>query len=455
VRASVKNELRCERPDKNIERHVLWQWAPAERSTAMKLSIGIDWSDQSHALCVRELDTRRILAEFVIEHSVTGMAQLETVREVLGSPAEECAVAIETNQGIVVNYLLGAGYRVHPIPPAAVIPYRDRRRRTGAKSDQDDARLLADILCQDRDLHPPLANDSPLARELQATYRGREQLVRHRTQVINQAKQNLKTYFPHAVGLFSSLDTQIARAFLKTYPTHEAAEQASDAELRAFFQAQHYTRPNLIPDKIAQLRTPCIPVPAWQVRAGQLLTAALLEQLEALSQCIQLHEQCLEQLLEQHPDAALFRSLPRVGPVLAAGFIGELGDCREKFVDASALQALAGTAPVTIQSGPTQKARFRFACNKPLRYVLQQFARQSAHPNGSVWARGYVSNQLERGHSKSRAYRALANRWLVIIFRMWQDHSLYNEDYHLRNIAQRGIRLSVSASKQVPITAGG
>ena len=78
---------------------------------------------------------------------------------------------------------------------------------------------------------------------------------------------------------------------------------------------------------------------------------------------------------------------------------------------------------------------------KSLRQALQQFARQSARADGSAWARGYMTHQLERGHSKSRAYRALANRWLVIIFRIWQDRTLYDENHHLRNIAQRGAKL--------------
>lgn len=414
----------------------------------MDLSIGIDWSDRSHAICIREIDTRRVLAEFLIEHSAEGIEHLEEKINALGRAPDECGVAIETNRGMLVNYLLGVGYHVHPIPPAAVIAYRNRQRRTGAKSDADDARLLADILCQDRDLYPPLANDSPLARELQATSRGRAQLVKHRTQTINQLKRSLKTYFPVAINLFSRLDTQIARAFLAEFPTQQAIGETTDQELRAFFKAQGYKCPQKIPGLIARLRAPVIPVPAWQAEAGSRLTAALLAELAVLSEHIQTLEKRLTELLAQHPDATIFQSLPRAGFVLVAGFIGEFGDCRDKFKDAGALQALAGTAPVTIQSGLTKKTAFRFACNKPLRHLLQQFARQSAYPGGSAWARGYLANQFERGHSQSRAYRALANRWLVIIFRMWQDRSLYDENYHLCNIAQRGNRTRSSALAQ-------
>jgi transposase len=367
----------------------------------------------------------------------------------LGGSPEDCVVAIETNQGLLVNYLFEAGYRIHPIPPAAVKGYRERHRRSGAKSDADDAQLLADILCQDLDLYPPMASDSALAREIRAVYRGREQLVRHRAQVLRQLKHNLKTYFPAAITLFSSLDQPIVRAFLTAFPNQQIAQQVTEEGLTVFLQQHGYCRRDRVAKVVARLHAPTIPVPAWQARASACLTAAFLAELEVLSEQVQMLETKLEQLLEQHVDADLFRSLPRVGIVLAAGFIGELGDCRAKYENASALQALAGTAPVTKQSGASKYVFFRFACNKSLRHLLQQFARQSARKDGSVWARGYVSNQIEQGHSSSRAYRALANRWLVIIFRMWQDRRSYDEDYHLRNIALRGNKQFKAAKKQV------
>lgn len=404
----------------------------------MQMSIGIDWSDRSHAICIRERDTRRILAEIVIAHTAEGVQQLEQTVSALNSSPDECVIGIETNEGLLVNYLLKAGYHVHPIPPAAVQPYRNRQRRTGAKSDQDDARLLADILCQDLELFPALLSDNPLTRQIRNTYRGREQLVRRRTQVINQLKQNLKTYFPLALELFSRLDSQIAQAFLAMFPTQAHVRNATEDDLRTFFKQQQYKRTDKLPGIMAKLQSPAIPVPAWQAEAGVRLTAALLEELAVLSKHLQHFEDRLATLLAQHPDEAIFRSLPRVNTVLAAGFIGEIGDCRPKLQDASVLQALAGTSPVTRQSGSTRRVRFRYACNKPLRNLLQQFARQSAMPRGSAWARGYLSNQLERGHTKARAYRALANRWARIIFRMWQDRTLYDESYHLQNIVQRG-----------------
>ena len=53
----------------------------------------------------------------------------------------------------------------------------------------------------------------------------------------------------------------------------------------------------------------------------------------------------MEEVLDQHADGVTFRSLQNVGTVLAAGFIGEIGDSRDKYAAARALQALAGTQP--------------------------------------------------------------------------------------------------------------
>jgi len=407
----------------------------------MKISMGIDWSDKSHTICFREFKTRRILAEFEIEHSAAGIEQLENKVGALGCTPGDCLVAIETNEGMLVNYLFESGYPVHPIPPAAVKDYRGRRRRTGAKSDRDDAQLLSDMLCQDLDLYPPMDSTSPLSREIQVVYRARGQMVKHRTQVLNRLTCNLKAYFPVVLGLFSGLDRQITQAFLAAFPTQRAAQDAPAEDIRDFLEEQGYLRHDKIPEIIEKLHAPAIPVPDWQAEAGQYLTEALLAELAVLTEQIHKLEKRLAGLLEQHPDTVLFQSLPRVGLILAAGFVGELGDCRQTFDDASELQALAGTSPVTFQSGQTKVVRFRYACNKPLRNLLQQFARQSARADGSAWARGYMTHQLERGHSKSRAYRALANRWLVIIFRIWQDRTLYDENHHLRNIAQRGAKL--------------
>jgi transposase len=406
------------------------------------ISIGIDWADDKHDICIRDLEDRRILAALTITHDAQGVAELEATVAALGSSPAESVVAIETPHGLLVGYLLQQGYAVYALPPRAVERYRDRQRLSGAKSDAVDAATLADILCIDRDYHHPIPADSPLALELRLVSRQRQKLVGEQTRLKNQLTACLKAYYPVAVTLFARLELAITRAFLQTYPNATVAQQASLAELTAFFRQQGYTCPRKIPAVYAQLQAPAIPVAAWQVRVYQRQMLVFVELLATVSTQVRAYESELARLLTQHADAAIFLSLPNAGVVTAAGLLGEIGDCRPKFASASGLQALAGTCPVTKQSNRVRWVEFRVGCCKPLRHASQQFARHSARGRtGSPWAKGYLHAQIQRGHSFSRASRALANRWLAIIFRLWQDRVLYDEQVHLRNRARRGVRL--------------
>jgi transposase len=407
------------------------------------LSIGIDWADTKHDICIRDAADRRILSEFCIDHGAEGMVQLDETVATLGTEPHKCLVAVETPHGLLVGYLLQTGYVVYAIPPRAVDRYRDRHRQSGAKTDERDAQVLSDILCVDREYHRPIPSDTPLAQEIQLTSRQRQKLVAERTRVKNQLTACLKMYYPVALNLFSSLDCAIAWSFLQAYPNAKAASAASLPELQAFFAQLGYSCPRKIPEIYEQLQAPAIPVAAWQVRASQRYMLILVELLATIVSQIQAYERKLSELLDQHEDAFIFRSLPNAGDVTAAWLLGEIGDCRDKFEAASGMQALAGTCPVTIQSNKRRLIKFRVGCCKSFRNAIQQLARLSARGQyGSSWASGYLSDQLARGHSVSRGTRALANRWLAIIFRLWQDRVAYDEMIHLRNRAQRGRRVT-------------
>jgi transposase len=62
---------------------------------------------------------------------------------------------------------------------------------------------------------------------------------------------------------------------------------------------------------------------------------------------------------------------------LAPRLLAEGGDDRGRYSDAASVQALAGTAPVAVQSGKFAAVHRRYAWSKPLRNALHQFAWQS------------------------------------------------------------------------------
>lgn len=124
-----------------------------------------------------------------------------------------------------------------------------------------------------------------------------------------------------------------------------------------------------------------------------------------------------------HADSSLFESLPGAGKCLAPRLLAEWGEDRTRYAVTGSIQALAGTSPVPFESGNYATVHQRFACVKPLRNALHQFAWLSTQQEG--WARTYSDRKRKVGKSHSMAVRALANVWVRIICAMWHKREVY------------------------------
>ena len=135
-------------------------------------------------------------------------------------------------------------------------------------------------------------------------------------------------------------------------------------------------------------------------------------------------------LLAQHPDGAIFRSLFRDTKrvVTAAELLAEIGERRERYPASSSLEAIAGQAPVAVESGKKKVATFRWACKKTLRSAVGVLADSSRKHN--PWARKIYEDALARGKDHPHALRILGRAWLRVIWRMWQDGSPYDPTRH-------------------------
>lgn len=94
------------------------------------------------------------------------------------------------------------------------------------------------------------------------------------------------------------------------------------------------------------------------------------------------------------------------------------------------MQQLAGIAPVTVRSGHRWSVYWRWAAPTFLRQTFHEFARQSIR--WSPWARAYFALQRARGKKLHAALRALAFKWIRILWRCWQDRTPYDEARYTR-----------------------
>lgn len=402
----------------------------------MTLLLGIDWADQKHDACLRTEDGR-VIHSFEFANSAEGFERLrDRVRAAMEGGETQVLCAVETNQGILVNFLLEQGWIVYPINPKSVDRYRDRLRTARGKTDQLDAWLMSDILRTDRELHRPLLPDSEQIRELRELTRGREDLVQEGVRLVNQLKACLKAYWPESISIFKEIDSAWVLAFLAKYPTHALAKQASLPVLQAFLKEQRHPGWREAAEKLyADLRAPHIHVALFAVRARSRQAAHLVRQLRNVKDDIKAYDKEIARLLREHPDGQLYESLPGAGTILAARLLAEIGDNRERYATASSLQCEAGTAPVTQRSGNTLfVVLFRRACKKQLRHALHLFALCCLIRCG--WARAVYDAQRAKGKGNAEALRVVAHKWLRIIFAMRRTGTPYSEDKHLATKAR-------------------
>ena len=400
----------------------------------MPVYIGIDWSQTKHDVCILN-EAGAPIARQVLAHSPEGFGKLEAQRQQLGLSAGACQVGIETAHNLLIDFLWGHGYQqVFVIPPNVVNATRGRYRQSGARTDQSDAFVLADTLRTDPGRLQLWKPDQVLTRQIRSRISLLSHLTRNIVRLGNRLRSVLWRYYPAALTVFSGVEAQITLEFVRRYSTPHDAAALSLAEFKAFAQGHRYPNPKQLPARFASLQQPqpqADPdtVAVFQGEAIQLATVLLgLVQTKASA----VRE--LQRLFHQHPDAAIFASLPGTGQILAPALLAKFGDDRARFPAPASIQALAGTCPVTESSGKKRVIKFRTACDREFRTIAQQWAKASLAD--SAWANAYWKQVRPRCDSNSHAHRCLANRWLAVAWKLWQSRQPYDEAYHLQQRAK-------------------
>lgn len=401
----------------------------------MKVYIGIDWSEKRHEILFMN-EHGASIAQLTIPHTPDGLVELDTTRRKLGAGPDDCLVGLETAHNLVIDFLWAHGYRqVYVIPPSVTKSCQGRYRQSGARSDETDALLIADLLRTDQHRLQPWHPDSLLTRQLRAQVSLHLHLTRNKVRLSNRLRAVLLRYYPAALQVFGNLDTQIALNFIQAYPTPQAAADLNVAEFRAFATQHRYPKPRQLPARFAQLQAPQPEAAPETIQVYQSEAVLLAESLLLTVRARATVKRELKTLFQQHPDCRVFDSLPGAGDFLAPALLAKFGDDRQRFPTANSVQALAGTCPATDKSGKRRRIFFRQACDREFRHIAQQWARCSV--SQSVWASAYYAQARQRGLGQNHAYRCLANRWLAIAWKLWQTCQPYDEEYHLQQRAQR------------------
>jgi transposase len=394
---------------------------------------GFDWGKSQHQLAVVD-HTGQLVLELRFEDTAAGWAAL---REKLQA-FSKLGVAIETRCGPAVERLLETELSVYPLHPKVAQRYRERKAPSGAKSDRLDARSFADALRTDGHAWRRLQPQDPLTQELRLLCRDEIGLIEQRTALVNRLQEALHEYYPTALQAFDDWTAPGAWAFVVAFPTPSALTRAGKRKWEKFLHTHKLYRPQTAAQRLAlfahahEFGSPAPAVTA----AKSFLAVALAKQLRLLEDQLQDYRQRIAQLFADHPDHDVFGSLPGAGEKLAPRLLAELGRNRAEFDRPQALQCYAGAAPVSFQSGKMHRVHLRRACNHWLRATVHLWANQSR--KRCAWAQAYYQQKKQQGMAHAAALRCLGQRWLKILWRMWQDGVPYDEARHLRNQVAHG-----------------
>jgi transposase len=253
-------------------------------------------------------------------------------------------VGIERPDGPVVDGLRQAGLTVYVIPPGQLRNLRSRYGSAGNKDDRFDAYVLADALRTDGHRLVPLRPDAPETAALRVVSRARKSLVATRVALANELRANLEISFPGAATLFSDVDSPIALAFLRRFPSVTQAAWLTEARLAAFLRRMGYPGRKAAAELLRRLADAPAGLTGPEGEARATVTLGLVAALDTVRTQIDEFEGEVVERLGTHPDAAIFTALPRSGRVRAAALLAEIGDCRARFPDAESLTSLAGAA---------------------------------------------------------------------------------------------------------------
>jgi len=392
----------------------------------MMIFVGIDWAEAHHDVCV--LDTEgEVLATCRIPEGLEGVSRLHALLGEHAEQPDDVVVGIETDRGLLVTALLGAGYAVHAVNPLSASRYRERHTTSRAKSDRGDARMLADLVRTDRHHHRTVAPDSELHGAIKILARSHQNLIWTRRRQLNALRSALREYYPGALVAFPEPGHPDALAVLAVAPDPERGRKLSEARIIGALRRGGRKR-NL--EKQAQkiraaLRQPQLAAPALVAQAQAANTTALVAVIATLSEQIARLEADLEASFERHPDAEILRSLPGLGAILGARVLAESGDAPGRYVDAKGRRNYAGTAPITRASGTSHVVAARLARNKRLFDACYQWAFCAL--TASPGAKAYYDDHDPGPRTAKVARRKLANKLVGILHGCLAHGTVYDE----------------------------
>jgi transposase len=217
----------------------------------------------------------------------------------------------------------------------------------------------------------------------------------------------------------------------------QEVQKATLETLRKFYYGQGSRSEKLLQQRLERIRT-AVPLTTdlGVIHSYVLRTRLTADELQRATLTVKSSDRQIALGLAAHPERQLFANLPGAGPVFAPRLLASLGTQRDRYPSAASLQCASGIAPVTKQSGNKRHVQRRYRCSEFFRQSFHEWAAESRFFSG--WALAFYQMKRAAGMGHHAAVRSLAYKWIRILWRCWQDRTVYQETKYLAALRKSG-----------------
>jgi transposase len=260
------------------------------------------------------------------------------------------------------------GYEVRFIRTTALKHHRELDESASAKSDPRDALTITNITREGKYIDTVI-EDGPL-RQLRTLSKARERLLRYSVSAKNSLHAALDDYFPELHELFWSMGSRSLWAILERCPFPEDMLSMKVSTLRDLIAQSSRRKAGALRKATALYQAATKSIGLRQIgSADRYRVQMCLEEVKRTVRTLKGMDQQMKSMLKEIPAAAYLLSIPGIGALSAAVFLGELGDSAH-FENARQIVKYAGYDPQESDSGSWVGRRF---ISKKGRWLMRKY----------------------------------------------------------------------------------
>jgi transposase len=323
------------------------------------------------------------------------------------------------------------GYKVRFIRTTALKHQRELDESSSAKNDKRDSVTIANITREGKYIDTVI--EDGLVRQLRTLSKVRERVIKHNVRVKNTLHAVLDDYFPELRKIFKTMHARGLWAVLERCPFPDDVLRVRLSTLEKLIGKASRLKKAKAVQKAAALKN------AAQESIGlkdignsdRYRVKLCLDEVKRTERMVKDLKKELTGLLKQITYAEYLLSIPGVGPLSAAVFLGELGN-PGNFHNARQIVKYAGYDPMEKESGSRISRKFiskkgRWLMRKFLFFMSMKVVVCSAYFRAYYQRKLATKNRYGQIMRKKEALCAVAIKLIKVIFSLMRDKRAFQD----------------------------